>query len=290
MRTLVFGKSGQVARALADLVENDTHFLFLGHGETDLSEPDAGGDAVAEYSPDVVINAAAYTAVDKAESKKGLAHNINAQAVERIAAACKNTGAQFIHISTDYVFDGNETGRYSETSITNPANAYGQSKLAGEEAAIAAYAETIVVRTSWIFSEYGSNFVKTMLRLARERNELSIVSDQIGGPTDARDIAKALLAIVGKKHRGGPGAGVYHFQGAPAVSWADFARKIFEINGNNTAVTAIPTSQYPTPARRPLNTVLDCAKIERDFGIGQPDWRASLRRVIDALKQKEERT
>lgn len=289
MRILVFGRNGQVARALSDIAGDTGEFAFLGRDQADLMKPGAGRDAIAEHRPEIVINAAAYTAVDKAESDKDAAQRLNADAAAEIAAACADINAQFIHVSTDYVFDGKSDERLDETASPNPLNVYGKSKLDGEIAALEANPGAVILRTSWVFSEYGSNFVKTMLRLAKEKSALSIVSDQIGGPTDARDIAKALLAVAGKKHRGAPGAGVYHFQGTPAVSWAGFAEKIFEITGADVKIGEIETSDYPTPAQRPLYTVLDCAKLEREFGVGQPDWRVGLRRVIAALTKKEQR-
>ncbi len=207
-----------------------------------------------------------------------------------MAEAAHEAGLPFLHLSTDYVFDGAAKDRLDEDAPTAPLNIYGATKLAGEIAVAAAHPGAVIIRTSWVFSEYGANFVKTMLRLSETRDALSVVADQIGGPTDAGDIARALLAIAGKKHRGAPGAGIYHFQGAPEISWAGFAEKIFEIAGRPVKVSHIPTSDYPTPATRPLNTVLDCAKIEREFGIGQPDWRASARRVIAALKTEGQGT
>ena len=282
MRILVFGKNGQVARALQDAA--GASVLALSRDDADLMAPGAAQDAIARHQPDVVINAAAYTAVDKAEDDETAARRLNAEAPAEMAAAAHAAGVPFLHISTDYVFDGAPEHRLNEEAPTAPLNVYGATKLEGEQAVAAAHPDAVIMRTSWVFSEYGGNFVKTMLRLAETRDALTIVADQIGGPTAASDIARALLAVAGKKQRGAPGAGVYHFQGVPPVSWAQFAEKIFEIAGKQVAASHIPTSGYPTPAQRPLNTVLDCAKIERDFGVGQPDWRESLRRVIAALK------
>lgn len=287
MRMLVFGKNGQVAQALQGQVSAD-RLIALGRDDADLTQPGAARAAIEREKPDVVINAAAYTAVDHAESDQEAAQRLNAGAPAEMAAAAKELGASFLHLSTDYVFDGHSDGRLTEDAATAPLNVYGVTKLAGEEAVLAAHDQAVIVRTSWVFSETGGNFVKTMLRLGRERDALSIVADQIGGPTPADDIASALLTIAAKKHRGAPGDGVYHFQGAPAVSWAEFAAKIFEIAGTDVKVSPINTAEYPTPARRPLKTVLDCARIERDFGIAQPDWRAGLRRVIAALTDKEQ--
>ncbi len=284
MRMLVFGKNGQVAKALKDL--GGETVIALGRDETDLMRPGASQDAIAAHRPDIIVNAAAYTAVDKAESEDDAAARLNCAAPEEMAIAAGEAGVPFIHISTDYVFDGTAEGRLDENAAVNPLNVYGRTKYEGERAVLKADPNAVILRTSWVFSEYGGNFVKTMLRLAGERDELTIVADQIGGPTDAADIGRAILAIAGKKYRGAPGAGLYHFQGAPAVSWADFAAKIFEIAEAPVKVSPIRTEDYPTPAKRPRNTMLDCAKIERDFGIGQPDWREGLRRVIGALKME----
>ena len=290
MRILIFGKNGQVARALKDEQPAGAEITTLGRNDADLMTPGAAQKAISEHQPGVIINAAAYTAVDKAENDKAAAQRLNAAAPAEMAEAAKEIAAPFIHVSTDYVFDGKIDGRLSENAAVGPLNVYGETKLTGENLVLNVNPDAIVLRTSWIFSEYGSNFLKTMLRLAGERDQLSIVADQIGGPTNAHDIARALLTIAGKKQRGAPGAGLYHFQGAPAVSWAAFAEKIFEIACAAVKVSHISTNDYPTPAKRPLNTVLDCAKIERDFGIGQPDWRASLRRSIAALNNGDQRS
>jgi dTDP-4-dehydrorhamnose reductase len=283
MRILVFGKNGQVARALQDA---SAEMITLGRSEADLLQAGAAHAAIETHQPDVVVNAAAYTAVDKAETDIGAANRLNATAPAEMAEAAAARGSPFIHISTDYVFDGAVDGRLTEDSPMNPLNHYGASKLAGEQAVMGAHAGAVILRTSWVFSEYGANFVKTVLRLAETRDSLNVVSDQTGGPTAASDIALAILLIAGKLYRGAPGAGVYHFQGTPPVSWAGFAEKIFEIAGKPVKVSHIKTEGYPTPARRPLNTVLDCARIEREFGVAPPDWRASLRRVISTLNNE----
>lgn len=290
MRILLFGKNGQVARTLREEVQDAGSVIALGRTEADLSAPGAAAHAINTHSPDIIINAAAYTAVDEAEKNEAAAAQLNASAVAEMAAAADGAGAPFIHISTDYVFDGAKQEHYKEEDAPNPLNVYGATKFEGEKAALEANDQSVILRTSWVFSEYGANFVKTMLRLCDGRPELNIVDDQVGGPTAARDIAKAALTIAAKKYRGAPGEGLYHFQGAPSVSWAEFAAKIFEIAGASMRVNPIPTAQYPTPAPRPLRTVLDCSKIERDFGIGQPDWRASLRQVMAVLDKKEPRS
>jgi len=291
MRILIFGENGQVARCLieeAPAHEGVGHeAAAMGRGAADLESPGAATAAVEGFAPDAVINAAAYTAVDKAEDDKAAAHRLNAAATGEIAAAANAAGAVFIHLSTDYVFDGTADAPYREDDAVNPLNVYGATKQAGEDAALDAHPDSVVIRTSWVFSEHGGNFVKTMLRLGEARDALTIVDDQIGGPTYARDIARAALTIAAKKHRGAPGNGLYHFQGAPAVSWAGFAEKIFEVAGLACAVAPIPTTDYPTPAQRPLRTVLDCARIERDFGVAQPDWRLGLRQTLTALKDAD---
>ncbi|WP_375201249.1 dTDP-4-dehydrorhamnose reductase [Hyphococcus sp.] len=284
MRMLVFGKNGQVARALKDSAGDDV--TALGRDEADLMAPGAAREAIAAHAPDIIVNASAYTAVDKAESDEAAATRLNASAPEEMAVAAAQAGIPLIHVSTDYVFDGTTEDRLAENAAVNPLNVYGRTKCEGERAVLNANPGAVILRTSWVFSEYGGNFVKTMLRLGAERDALTIVADQKGGPTAAADIAAAIVTIAGKKHRGAPGAGLYHYQGAPTASWAEFAEKIFEIAGLSVKVSHIKTEDYPTPAKRPLNTILDCAKIERDFGIAQPDWRIELRRVIAALKEE----
>ncbi len=287
MRILLFGRNGQVARSFEEEASSAHEIIALGRAEADLMNAGVAEKAISTHKPDIVVNAAAYTAVDKAEEEKESASRLNAAAAEEMAIAASRAGAHLIHISTDYVFDGEKTEPYLEDDPTHPLSIYGQTKRDGEAAILKTCPEAIIIRTSWVFSEFGQNFVKTMLRLAKDRGELSIVDDQTGGPTAARDIARAILAICSKKHRGAPGEGIYHFQGSPVVSWAGFAAKIFDYADADISVIPIATEQYPTPAQRPLNTVLDCAKIERDFGIAQPDWRASLRQAVDALKEKD---
>ncbi len=286
MRMLVFGKNGQVARCLRDEA-GSVDLVALGSADCDLTNPGAGAEAVRRVAPDIVVNAAGYTAVDKAETERETARRLNAEAPAELAAAARASGARFFHLSTDYVFDGSG-GAYTENAATAPLNVYGKTKRDSEIAVLAAAPDAIVMRTSWVFSEYGANFVKTMLHLGSTRDALRIVEDQIGGPTPARAIARAILAIASKLHRGAAGAGVYHYQGVPVVSWADFAQAIFEVADLNVAIRKIPTSEYPTPARRPLRTVLDCARIERDFGLSAPDWRSDLFQVVDALQGSSE--
>ena len=289
MRILLFGRNGQVASALIDEApkkngSDSLHLIALGSKETDLLQQGAATKAIQHYQPEFVINAAAYTAVDQAEDEQEAARRLNEAAPLEMAQAAKTIGAEFIHLSTDYVFDGEQLTPYAENDTVNPLNIYGQTKLAGERAVMKANSNAIILRTSWVFSEFGGNFVKTMLRLGATRNDLNIVDDQIGGPTAARDIASAILTIVSKLKGGATGHGVYHYQGAPTVSWADFARSIFEASKLDVKITGIPSSAYPTPARRPQNTILNCARIAHDFGLSQPDWRIRLAQTVAALK------
>ncbi|MBW4974225.1 dTDP-4-dehydrorhamnose reductase [Roseovarius mucosus] len=280
MRILVFGRTGQVATEM----QRQAEVTALGREVADLSDPMACAEAIRDHAPDLVINAAAYTAVDRAESEEDLATVINGVAPGAMARACANLGLPFCHVSTDYVFDGSGAAPRAPSDPVAPCNAYGRSKLAGEEAVRAAGGQAAILRTSWVFSAHGGNFVKTMLRLSETREALSVVDDQIGGPTPAADIAAALLSM-GRAMVAGHAGGLYHFSGAPDASWADFAREIFAQAGRATVVTGIPTRDYPTPAARPQNSRLDCGSLAAEFGIGRPDWRAGLARVLKELEQ-----
>lgn len=277
---LIFGRTGQVAQELARLAPG-AH--FAGRDQADLTDPDACAALIERLRPAAVINAAAYTAVDKAEGDVETATAVNALAPAAMAAACAALGVPFVHISTDYVFDGSGDQPFREADPTGPLGAYGATKLEGEQAILAAGGQWAVLRTSWVFSAHGNNFVKTMRRLGAERDRLTIVADQIGGPTAAADIAAAVLEMARQMQADPAKGGIYHFAGAPDVSWADFARDIFARSGLKPAVEDIPTSAYPTPARRPRNSRLDCTAITRDFGISRPDWRDSLTAVIKEL-------
>ena len=279
MSMLVFGRSGQVGSALARLAQGAR---FLGRDAADLANPSACAAAILEARPSVVINAAAYTAVDRAEEEEALAQIINGEAPGEMARACAELDIPFLHISTDYVFDGSGDRPWSPIDPTAPVNAYGRSKATGEAAVRAAGGRHAILRTSWVFSAPGSNFVTTMLRLSESRDALNIVEDQIGGPTPAPAIAEALLEMAGSMVRG-QGGGTYHFAGAPATSWKGFAEEIFAAADRQVSVTGIPTKDYPTPAKRPLNSRLDCSAIETDFGIRPPDWRVALHDVVKEL-------
>lgn len=279
---LVFGRTGQVARELA---RQATGAHFLGRDEADLDRPGDCARLIAEVRPAAVINAAAWTAVDRAEAEPAAAARANAEAPGAMAAACADLGIPFLHISTDYVFDGSGERPWREDDRTAPLNTYGATKLAGEAAVAAAGGRWAVLRTSWVFSAHGSNFVRTMLRLGRERARLSIVADQIGGPTPATAIAAALLTMTRAMREDASLGGLYHFAGSPEVSWAGFARAIFAEAHLAVDVDDIPTAAYPTPATRPLNSRLDCSAILRDFAIARPDWRAGLADVLAELEE-----
>ncbi|OOY14762.1 dTDP-4-dehydrorhamnose reductase [Thioclava sp. DLFJ4-1] len=277
---LVFGQTGQVAQELQRLAPDA---VFLGRNRVDLSDPDAAAQAIREAKPEAVINAAAYTAVDKAEEEEALAQTVNGDAPAAMAEACRDLGIPFVHISTDYVFDGSGDAPFKPTDPTGPLGAYGRTKLAGEEAIRATGSTFAILRTSWVFSAHGGNFVKTMLRLSESRDHLTIVADQIGGPTPAKAIAEACLAMAQELQRAPEKSGVYHFSGSPDVSWAGFAREIFAQAGRGVTVEDIPTADYPTPAKRPLNSRFDCSDLAV-FGLNRPDWRSGLNEVLIELE------
>lgn len=283
METLVFGKTGQVARELR--ARRDV--IALGRGDVDISESEACAAAIARIAPSSVINAAAYTAVDQAEGQEGLAMQINGEAPAAMARACAALDIPLVHFSTDYVFDGSGTDPIKPDREPAPLSAYGRSKLAGEQGVESAGGIHAIVRTSWVFSAHGNNFVKTMLRLGRERDALSIVADQCGGPTAAGALATAALTIADQLCKEPAKTGTYHLAGAPDTSWADFAREIFAQAAISCEVTDILTSDYPTPARRPLNSRLDCTSTKEAFGIDRPDWRTDLRTVLDEISDEK---
>lgn len=288
MRALITGCHGQVGYCLTQQLADDenTIVLALDKGHLDITNQDVVNTVVAEFQPSIIINAAAYTAVDKAEEEVELSYAINCDGPNYLAQAAQSVGAAILHISTDYVFDGNKTGEYVESDTANPQGVYGESKLAGEIAVANACDKHIILRTAWVFGENGNNFVKTMLRLSAIRNELNIVGDQFGGPTYAGDIAHALIQIA-KRITNGQAVeyGVYHYSGLPHVSWYEFAESIFDIaikQGVMTqkpVVTSITTGQYPTPAKRPGNSKLNTNKISSVFSIKASDWQAALSNI-----------
>lgn len=290
MRVLITGARGQVGHELLRRAPSGFEVMGLGSSELDIGDAGSVESTLRQLRPRLIINAAAYTAVDKAESEPGQAYRVNRDGVANLARAAAEIGAPILHISTDYVFAGDAQQPYLETDPTAPSGVYGASKLAGEQVLAEIHPRHLVLRTSWVFGAHGNNFVKTMLRLGRERDKLGVVADQHGGPTPADSIADALWQLASSyRSQGNLQWGIYHFSGAPACSWHDFAVEIFHQAGQMgllerlPRVDAISTSDYPTPARRPAWSVLSCSRLEADHGIGQPDWREGLRRVLEEL-------
>lgn len=286
---LVFGRNGQVARELADLGQATGRAMtFAGRETLDLTNHAMIEGLIAQVAPSAVINAAAYTAVDRAESEPGAAFALNRDAPAAMAVACAARNLAFVHFSTDYVFDGTLDRPYVETDPTGPTGVYGASKLAGEQAVAATGGPAIVLRTSWVYGVHGANFVKTVLRLARDRDEVSVVTDQIGRPTWSRDCAEAAVLAVDAL-RDAPGlAGVYHLSGAGDASWADLAAETLDLSarlhGPAARVHPITTAEYPTPARRPANSRLDCGKIEAALPWRCRPWRESLAACMNEME------
>ena len=277
---LVFGKTGQVATELQRL----SGVIALGRDDVDLSDPEACAAAIRGHAPKAVINAAAYTAVDKAEDEEHLATVINGEAPTAMAKACAVLGIPLVHISTDYVFNGTGNTPYRPEAATEPQNAYGRSKLAGETGIRESGAVYAILRTSWVVSAHSANFLKTMLRLSETRDALNVVADQIGGPTPARDIAKACFEMANQLIQDTTKSSTYHFCGAPDVSWAEFASEIFAQAGRTVTVTPISTAEYSTPAKRPLNSQMNCHSTEQVFGIKRPNWRDGLKEILKDLE------
>lgn len=289
MRVLVFGNRGQVGLELMR-APWPTGARVVGYDvdHVDITNPASVRAALCTDDYDLVVNAAAYTAVDAAEGEPPAAFAVNRDGPAHIARTCADRGAALIHISTDYVFDGTKIGAYVEDDPVAPLGVYGASKAEGETAVLEALPRALVLRTSWVYSAHGKNFVKTILRLAAERDELRVVDDQRGCPTSAADIAHAIVRCGEQLVAGTTAArGVYHYSGAGATTWHGFAAHVVDVaaarTGRRPKVTPIATSEYPTPARRPANSVLDCTRIARDLGIDLRPWRDSVRAVVDAL-------
>jgi len=291
LRAVLIGRNGQVAASLARaLPDAGCEVVVLARPDFDLARPDAIAAAIVEAKPDVVINPAAYTAVDRAEDEPEAAYAINRDAAGSVAAAAARAGAVIIHFSTDYVFDGRQARPYVETDTTGPQGVYGASKLAGEEAVAAANPRHVILRTAWVCSADGSNFLKTMLRLAAERPELKVVDDQHGSPTFAADIAAATVRIAEAAAKAKAGAaefGIFHLVSQGQVTWCGFARAIMAASrvrgGPYAPVKAITTAEFPTKARRPVYSKLDTAKLARVYGITMPHWQAALDRWLDGM-------
>lgn len=286
MRLLVTGASGQVGHELVR--QGGAAVLGLDRAALDVTDSEAVRRAVEEHAPSIVINAAAYTAVDRAESEEAAAFAVNRDGPAHLAAACAAAGIALIHLSTDYVFDGTKGAPYVETDTVNPLGAYGRSKVAGEEAVRERLGRHVILRTSWVFGDHGPNFVRTMLRLMRERDGLRVVADQRGHPTAAADVARTVLRVAERMAEGGAAWGTFHFAGQPATTWHGFAEAILMEARRYGPVRAeriepIPTSAYPAPAPRPADARLECAKIAEAWGIAPPDWRPALREVVSSI-------
>ncbi|WP_038910625.1 dTDP-4-dehydrorhamnose reductase [Dickeya dadantii] len=286
MKVLLTGANGQLGRCFQDRLPEGWEVWTTDSDELDITNREQVLTAIAAYPPDVIVNAAAYTAVDKAESEPEQAVLVNKAGPENLALAAKLVGARLVHVSTDYVFDGKATVPYVETDPTNPLGVYGQTKLDGERAVMAVMPESIIIRTAWVFSEYGNNFVRTMLRLGKEREMLSVVADQRGCPTYAGDIAQAIIDLLTQNAAGA--GGIYHFCGDKEVAWNEFSEAIFakavELKKLEKApvVHAITTVQYPTPAKRPAYSSLNCKKIKA-LGIESSDWQSALADILIKL-------
>ncbi|MGR5488044.1 dTDP-4-dehydrorhamnose reductase [Vibrio alfacsensis] len=286
MRVLVTGCNGQVGHCLVKQLTGRVELLAVDRAELDITNQSEVEALVSEFKPSFIINAAAHTAVDKAEEEEALSFAVNCDGPKFLAESAAAVGATLLHISTDYVFPGNKDGVYSEDDATAPLGVYGKSKLAGELAIAEKTDKYIILRTAWVFGEHGHNFVKTMIRLGKDRDALNIVGDQFGGPTYAGDIAGALISIMNQlsTDENSSRYGVYHFSGSPHVSWCEFAEVIFQEAEKRGLLTApklktITTDMYPTPAARPANSKMDCTKIESAFNIKSSDWRLALKNI-----------
>ena len=294
MRIAVTGRAGQVVSAIMERARAGTVVIPLGRPTLDLADPASVHPAIAAITPDIVVSAAAYTAVDKAEGDADAAFAINAIGAGAVAAAAAALDIPVIHLSTDYVFDGAKPTPYVESDPIAPMGVYGRSKSAGEAAVLAAHPSAVILRTAWVYSPFGNNFAKTMLRLAESRDELTIVADQVGNPTSALDIADAVLAVAEQliTDASANKRGVFHMTGVGDASWADFAVEILEtsakLGGPTATVRRIASHEYPTPAARPANSRLDCTMLQTTFGITLPHWRDATRQVVTRLVKQQE--
>jgi dTDP-4-dehydrorhamnose reductase len=281
---LVTGANGQLGRAIQVLTEGIDEFQFKFTTKEDLSIQDLKALQIffQENKPAYCVNSAAYTSVDKAESEKDLAFLVNGKSVGTLASLCKEWNTKLIHISTDYVFDGMSREPYTEQSSTDPINIYGASKLMGEELCLQHDADAIILRTSWLYSEFGHNFVKTILRLLKEKSEINVVNDQIGAPTYAADLAHMILTIIYHKNWI---PGIFHYSNSGRISWYRFAVAIKELVDSECTINPISTAQYPTPAKRPFYSLLDTTKIQKTFDVTIPDWKDALKRCLVRIAQ-----
>jgi dTDP-4-dehydrorhamnose reductase len=279
MRILVTGSQGQLGRCIQDLARNNPNkeFVFTDYQELDITHIEKVTDFFAKGNFDYCINCAAYTAVDKAENETDLAFKINAEGPKNLADACQHFGCTLIHISTDFVFDGTKTNPYTEEDIPNPLNVYGKSKLQGECYVKEQMNDYFIIRTSWVYSEYGSNFLKTMLRLGKERKELKVVNDQLGSPTYAADLAAFIVYLIENKRKE---YGMYHYTNQGSISWYDFAKTILKLKSSSCEVLPVTTSEYPTAAKRPCYSVMDNTKVKNIFKADITEWKAGLARCL----------
>lgn len=283
MVVLVTGANGQLGQAIQSISDKHPNidFKFCTSSDLDITSKENCELVFTKFKPNYCINAAAYTAVDKAESESEKAHLINVIGAKNLAEVCKEFSTILLHVSTDFVFNGSKTTPYLETDVPNPTGVYGQTKLDGEKAIQKTFDNYFIIRTSWVYSQFGNNFMKTMLRLASERDNLSVVSDQIGTPTNAVDLAEVLIKIISSCHSelvSESHYGIYNYSNEGQCSWYDFAKKIFEVNNISINLQSIPTSAYPTPAKRPAYSVLDKSKIRRVFGVEVKKWEESLKK------------
>ncbi len=290
MKLFVVGKTGQLARALAECNgHSGLNIVAFGRPDVDVTSPETVANVIQREAPDVVVNAAAYTAVDQAESEPEKAYAINATGAGHVADVCSRLKCPLIHISTDYVFDGEKTEPYLENDRALPQSAYGNSKAAGEELVASVCRRHVILRTSWVYSPFGKNFVKTILRLAAQQSDLKVVEDQVGNPTYAPHLAEAICAIA-ERIVSDPNTvtwGIYHATGSGDASWYDVAHAVLatarELNGATAAVHPIPTSDFPTPAKRPTNSRLSCDKLAQNFGVRLPDWKRGVHECVTRL-------
>jgi dTDP-4-dehydrorhamnose reductase len=282
VKIIVTGSNGQLGSELKDLAPHypGIDFVFFSRSELSIKDKAALQNIIHLHRPDYFINCAAYTAVDKAEEEREAAFEINGTAVGEIARLCRENNCRLIHISTDYVFNGTTADPLKESDAVDPVNAYGESKLLGEQLALQNDPQSIIIRTSWVYSAYGKNFVKTMLRLMKEKESIGVVNDQVGSPTYAADLARAILQIITS---GKWVAGIYNFSNEGVISWFDFAVEIKKLTGASCIVNPITTDRFPTPARRPAYSVLDKAKIQRTLNIPLKNWKESLRTCLEKL-------
>ena len=283
-KVLVTGANGQLGQCIKDAVSqinnSEYQFTFVTRQEFDLANIQMMRDYLAQNELDVLINCAAYTAVDLAEEEVDKAYAVNAEAVGELAKICAEKNIVFIHVSTDYVFDGNADKPFAADHETNPISVYGKSKLVGEQLAMKNNPESIIIRTAWVYSQHGKNFMKTMLRLFADKDEISVVNDQKGTPTNANDIARAILKVVQTRKKT---PGIYHFTNAGETTWFGFAEAIKELTNSEIKINPIPTSEFPTPAKRPAYSVLDTTKIQEVYDVECPQWKDSLKLLLSKL-------